>query len=180
MKTDTVSRSGKDVKVIGQAMVTVSDIMTVLATTDYTANDVVSDGAIGSLDITGLGPGGSGTIRKALLTNENTQAAHSIRTYLYNSTGITSVLTDNAANTGPTLADVLAGYALGWIDFPAFTTKGTGPTQALVVPGRGNVPLSFQCSEGSTTLYYIHITLDTFTNEVANARYILSLDIQKD
>ncbi len=171
------SRDGRTIHVQGDAKVSVNAIKTVLATMDYAANDVISDGSIWTFENMAAIEGGSGQIEKSLCLCQSTQVTHSMRLYLFNSDSLTATLTDNAANTAPAIADY--SKALGYINYPALSTKG-GATESLVTPGEGKLPLSFVCAKGSRHLYGILITLDAITAEVADHQYAIAHEVRQD
>ena len=114
----------------------------------YTANDVMSES-----DTNGEGTtwdfefGGTGHITRAVVVTPTTRTAV-LSLYLYGAPP-TCELDDNAANTGPLVADL--GFYLGHIQFPALSAQG-GPSYAIVTPAQvyatpGNIPFGFDKSK---------------------------------
>ena len=77
--------------------------------------------------------------------------------------GVTCAVNDHATNTADVDADVVLGYSVGRIDFPALTSLG-GDSIGLCTPSTsGNIPIYFQCDPLDTRLYGILITNSTVT-----------------
>ena len=98
--------------------------------------------------------GGTGEITKAIIHTPTTAMTFRTRFYLYSSPP-TCELDDNAANTGPAVADV--PYFVGIIDFPAMTDDGTGGSWAIATPSTlGGLPLEFN----APIIYGVAVILD--------------------
>ena len=115
----------------------------------YSSNDVMSES-----DTNGEGTtwdfemGGTGRINRAVIVSATTGLTAVLTLHLYTAPP-TCELDDNAANTGPLVAD-LASY-LGYISFPALTSQG-GPSFTQVTPSvvytvPGNLPFGFDKSK---------------------------------
>lgn len=168
-------KKGRTIFISGTARKLVSTTVAIAATTNYAAEDVLSNsasvGTYWTFSDVASEVGGSGTIISAVCICQTTNVSHRVTLYLYH-TAPTSNLNDNAANTAPAWAD-RAGY-LGEINFPALNDRG-GATKTQVMPGEGGMPLPFQCAEASAAIYGILITEEAITSEVAGASYIISL-----
>ena len=171
---------GRTIQVTGVSRVSVSDTIAVPATTDYAAEDVLSDSATVGTYLTFedvvAEEGGSGTITSAIVICQTTNVTHRPTLYLYKAAP-TSNLNDNAANAAPAWAD-REGY-IGKILFPALSDKG-GATETEVVPGEGEVPKPFTCGNGLRDIYGILITEDAITSEVATHSYFISLLVDQN
>lgn len=133
-------------------------------TTAYTAEDVVSENASSGTAWTFANAarttGGSGTIVRAVLLDDDTARTQSMILFLYNVTP-TCNLNDNVANDGPVSAD--ADNFIGAIEFDALVDQGTGFSYATQVPGNGNLPLPFQCASGDNDIYGVLVDDTGFT-----------------
>jgi hypothetical protein len=177
----STSKDGRTIHVQGVSRATVWAVLAAAATTDYAANDVISNSAAAGVVITFsnvvAAPGGSGTIESAIVLCQSTQVTHNMRLYLFNSATLTAQLNDNAANTAIAHADY--SKSLKYLDFPNLSTKG-GDTDSVITPGSGNTPLHFVCAEGSRNIYGILVPLAAITAEVAGHEYLIGLDIIQD
>lgn len=131
-------------------------------TTAYAANDAISSSTsspaaiIFDLANCSVPAGGSGYIVKArLMTNKN-DITPRIRVHLYKSAP--TQINDNSPFT---LLWANRANRIGYIDFPALATAGTGSdaTHSLVADLR----LPFKLAAGETRLWAIIQTLDAFT-----------------
>ena len=174
------SPRGEQIKSTGVSRVRVSQTISIPATTNYTAEDVISDnastGTYGTFSNVVASPGGSGTIVQAVCVVQTTNQAHRVTLLLFNAVP-TSNLNDNAVNTAPAWAD-LAGY-IGEINYPALNDRG-GASKAEVIPGEGKLPKPFTCAVGSKDIYYIAITEDAFTNEAADDDYNFAILVDQN
>jgi len=171
---------GRLISVSGVSRVSVSTTVAVPATTDYAAEDVLSDSASAGTSWTFSNvvaeEGGSGTIVNALCICQTTQVTHRPTLYLYNVVP-TSNLNDNAGNAAPSWTD-RAGY-IGKITFPALSDKG-GATETEVNPGSGGLPKPFVCGVTLRDIYGILITEDAITAESAGHSYLINLLIDQN
>lgn len=112
----------------------------------YTANDVMSES-----DTDGEGTdwdfefGGTGKINRVVIVSATTGRTSVLTLYLYTSPP-TCELDDNAANTGPLVADL--AFYLGHIKFPAMVSQG-GPSYTIAsetIVGC-NMPFAFNKSK---------------------------------
>lgn len=136
-------------------------------TTAYAAKDVLSDSTSAPTVLTfanvAYANGGSGLIVKARLQSNRSTDTARIRLHLYHTAP--TAINDNDAFT---LLWANRDKRIGYIDFPALATEGSGSdsVEAIVTPGAtapGLVPLQFTCAAGNRTLYGILETLDAFT-----------------
>jgi hypothetical protein len=142
---------------VGLEIAEVSVELTRPADTDaYAANDVISNSTTAPAVITfencGADNEGSGYITKArLFTNSATaMLGAQIRLHLYH-TAPTAV-NDNAAFT---LLYANAVNRVGYIDFPALETGGTGSDAAAAI--WFDLPIPFRCARGSRALYGVAV-----------------------
>jgi hypothetical protein len=148
-------------------------------TTLYAAKDVVANSTTSPTVVTFSGMarvnGGGGYIVKArLLTNRSTDTEQ-FRMHLYNVAP--SGIADNAQM--PLLWTNRANR-IGFLDFPALSTEGTGSdsSYALLAPGNTNFPLPFVCAAGNSSLYAIFETTTSFTPASGQSFYIeLTADV---
>ncbi len=161
---------------VGGYMATVPVTLTRPAdTTAYAAKDAVSNStsAPDVLTFSKLArlPGGSGYIVKArLMTNQSTNTAR-FRLHLYHTTP--TAINDNAAHT---LLWANRANRIGYIDFAACATEGTGSDAAN--SQNDTVRMPFVCASGSRAVYGLLETLDAFTPASGQIIYVeLSTDL---
>uniref|UniRef100_A0A6M3J4Z2 Uncharacterized protein n=1 Tax=viral metagenome TaxID=1070528 RepID=A0A6M3J4Z2_9ZZZZ len=163
----------------------VSVSKTLIADADYAANDVLSENKTTGTSWTFSGiansNGRGGYIVKAHIIFSKSGGITAITPrcclFLFSATP-TSVLNDNAANTGVLDADK-ANY-IGRIEFPALTSYGGTPTAVVTPSTVGNLPLAFQCATAATQIYGILITLDAITAETASTIVTINLIAEQD
>jgi len=145
------------------------------ATTDYTAEDVLSESASAGTVWTFPRMGGSGHIVKAQAICETTGLTPRLTLYLFDTTP-TSELDDNEANTALLHAD-LANY-VGKIDFPALEDLG-GDSESVATPSTyGNLPLAFRTKSETDSLYGILVTRDAIADEVDGDDMTIVLEVE--
>lgn len=131
-------------------------------TTPYSANDAISSSTsapaaiIFDLANCSVPAGGSGYLVKARLVTNKNDITPRIRVHLYKSAP--TQINDNSPFT---LLWANRANRIGYIDFPALATAGTGSdaTHSLVADLR----LPFKLAAGETRLWAIIQTLDAFT-----------------
>ena len=175
------AKDGRSVSVVGTCLREISQVVSIPATTDYAANDVLSDSAsAGSAwnfaDVVPI-TGGSGTIEGAICILQTTNITPLFTLYLFRATP-TSQLNDNAANTAVIWAD-RANY-IGKIDIPTLESLGAAAADGESVPGSGNLPKKFVCAENDNDLYGILVTRAAITGEVATHSIYIKLLIRQD
>lgn len=148
-------------------------------TAAYAVNDTVSNSVSSPSVLTfsniARTNGGSGYIVKARLMTDQPTCTAQFRLHLYMCPP--SAQADNGQFN---LAWANDGIRLGYIDFPALFTEGTGSTAAtaIVTPGNGNLPLAFNCTGTVSSIYGILETLSVFTPISAQNFYLkLSADL---
>ena len=175
------TKDGRSVSVVGTCLRTITQIVDIPATTDYAANDVLSQSASAGSAWTfaDVVPenGGSGTIIGAICLLQTTNITPTFTLYLYKATP-TSQLNDNAANTAVIWAD-RENY-IGKIDFPSVESLGAAAADGEVDLGSGKLPKPFLCAESDNDLYGILVTREAITGEVANHDVFISLLIRQD
>lgn len=138
-------------------------------TTAYAAKDAVADSTSAPTVLTfskiARLPGSSGYIVKArLMTNQSTNTAR-FRLHLYHTAP--TAINDNAAHT---LLWANRANRVGYIDFPAAQTEGTGSDAAN--SQNDTVRMPFVCASASRHLYGLLETLDAFTPASGQIIYI--------
>lgn len=138
-------------------------------TTAYAALDAVSNSTTAPSVLTFASlprvAGGSGYITKArLMTDQSTNTAR-FRLHLFHTTP--TAINDNAAHT---LLWANRANRIGFIDFVACATEGSGSTAAssLVADAR----VGFVTAAGSSSIYGLLETLDAFTPASGQNIYI--------
>ena len=145
------------------------------ATTDYAAEDVMSDGSAWEFKDVVFNKGGGGYIVKARALLSTTGLIPRLTLYLFDGSP-TSAVTDNAANTALLAADI--NFYIGKIDFPALEDLG-GYSETIATPSTyGNLPMPFVLSAVSTSIYGILVTRDAITGEAANMTMNLQLMVE--
>ncbi len=120
---------------------------------------------------------GSGYITRALALLQTTALTPRLTLFLFNAVP-TSMLNDNVANTAPNPAD--EEKYIGWVDFPAMSSVGTGMSEAMATPSTpGNLPIPFICNSGDTNLYGIVATNDAVT-PTALDKLTIKLTVQQE
>ena len=166
----TIAAGETHVGEVGGSMALVAASFTRPAdTTAYTAKDAVSNSTSAPtvLTFTNLARvnAGSGYIVKArLITNQSTCIAR-FRLHLFHTAP--TAINDNAAYT---LLYTNAAIRLGYIDFPACQTEGSGSDAANAQ--NDTVRLAFVCAAASRTIYGVLETIDAFTPASAQQFYI--------
>ena len=107
----------------------------------YSANDVMSESDSSAGTDWDFEFGGTGRINRIVIVSETTGLTAALTLYLYSSPP-TCELDDNAANTGPLVADL--GFYLGHITFPALVSQG-GPSYTIASQTivKSNMPFAF-------------------------------------
>lgn len=143
-------------------------------TTAYAAKDAVSNSTtsttIMEFDLARV-TGGTGYIIKARLHTSQSTCTSRFRLWLFNVNNPTLAV-DNAAYA---LKDADKTKSIGYIDFGACSTEGTGSDTALALATSSTgttMPLSFECATGDTKLYGLLETLDAFTPASAQTFWI--------
>jgi len=159
---------------------TVSVTKALAATTNYTAEDVLSEsasaGTVWTFAAITRANGGSGYIVKAHVICETTAQTPRLTFYLFTAAP-TCNLNDNAANTALVSAD-LANY-VGKIDFPAMEDLG-GDSEAIASPSTyGNLPLAFTCADNADDLLGVLVTRDAIAGETAGDDYTIRLTVEQ-
>ena len=152
--------------VIGSRLLLTKSKKVLAATTDYAAEDVLSDSGGTTWQFKSITDesGGGGTIWMMKCQCSTTALAPRITLYLFDATP-TSALTDNAANTAVAAAD--QERYLGKVDFLAWEDLG-GLSESIVTPSTyGNLPILFVLASGRT-IHGIAVTRDAITGEAAN------------
>ena len=145
------------------------------ATTDYAAEDVMSDGSAWEFKNVVAIVGGGGYIVGARAMCGTTALTPTLTLYLFNATP-TSAVTDNAANTALLAAD--DGKYLGKIDFPVLEDLG-GYSESLATPSTyGNLPIPFVLDTNSRSIYGVLVTRLAITGEAASMKMILELFVE--
>jgi hypothetical protein len=141
-------------------------------TTAYAALDVVGAGALITFAGAGRVAAGSGLIVKARLMVAQAACTARHRLHLYHTAP--AVIADNAP-----LAMLWANRAgrIGYIDFPALATEGTGSDCAGALAPWDR--LAYACAAGDTAIYGVLETLDAYTPGNA-AAYFLELTVERD
>lgn len=136
-------------------------------TTAYAANDAVAASSPAYLSFPSIARvvDGSGYIVKARLTTNLSTDTKRYRLHLYRTTG--TAFADNAPFT---LLDAAKGVKIGYIDFPACASEGTGSDSAEAI--NDSVRLAFSCSGGVITIYGLLETLDSGTPASAQVYHI--------
>lgn len=147
-------------------------------TNAYAANDAVSDSTSAPTKITFSGvaqsPGGWGYIVGAKLeTNQSTNTAR-FRLHLFHTS--ISAINDNAAYT---MLDANKAARIGYIDFPAAGTEGSGSDSAVAqaVGASSYLPRGFKCDTGLQAIYGLLETKDAFTPASAQT-FRIELEIE--
>ncbi len=158
---------------------TVSVTKALDATTDYTAEDVLSeDEAAGSgthwtFSAIARANAAAGYITKAHVIWETTALTPRLTLYLFDTASTGCELDDNAANTSPLYGEI-ATY-VGSIDFPALSDVG-GVSEAVATPSTtGNLPLAFKCAAAADDLFGVMVTRDAITGEAAGSSMVCRL-----
>ncbi len=130
----------------------------------YAAEDVLSESAtIGTAwEFARIVPAfnASARIVKALVISETPTIIPALTLYLFTAAP-TSAVNDNIANTALIHAD-LANF-IGRLDFPILQDLG-GDSEAILTPAvAGNLPLAFQVTGVTTSIFGILVTRDAFT-----------------
>jgi hypothetical protein len=165
-----MSRYNDSLGQVGGHMEPVSATLTRPAdTTAYAAKDAVSDSTSAPTVLTfsklARVQGGSGYIVKArLMTNQSTNVAR-FRLHLYHTAP--TAINDNAAHT---LLWANRAARIGWIDFAACQTEGTGSDAANAL--NDTVRLPFSCADTSRHLYGLLEAIDAFTPASAQVFFI--------
>ena len=142
------------------------------ASTDYAAEDILTDAAGGAFIFNLPEPG---EIIKAIAFCSVTALTPQITLYLFNEQPA-GTFTDNAANTNPTIGNSL--ICDGWIDFLALEDLG-GVSASLVTVGTyGN--LGMVISAPNKRLWGIPVTRQAITGETANMILGFKLWVRKD
>ncbi|KKL97510.1 hypothetical protein LCGC14_1833720 [marine sediment metagenome] len=149
------------------------------ATTDYAAEDVLSNSASAGLAWRFRNvverEGGSGEIVNASVKWVTTALSPRITLYLYEAAP-TSQLNDNAANTALLAADI-TNY-IGKIEFMALSDLG-GVSEASVSPSTvGGLPIMFVLESGRD-IYGIAVLNDAVTGESAGANMTITLSVRQ-
>lgn len=143
-------------------------------TTAYTAKDVVSNNATTTtfLAFTALGRtvDGSGYIVKARLETDQATCTARFRLWLYrvpNASLATAVGGDNAQ-----FAVKWANRTsrIGYLDFPALATEGTGSDAAVAL--NNDIRMAFGAASDDTGLYGVLEALDAFTPNSAQNFFV--------
>ncbi len=139
------------------------------ATTDYAAEDVLSEAASGATaykfpNIV-LEKNGAGVVVGVRILCSATGLTFLSRLYLFDANP-TSNLNDNAANTALLAAD-LQQY-LGYVNIPTLEDLG-GYSEAIVTQNTpdSKLPLPFVITSGGRDIYAIHVTREAITGETA-------------
>ncbi len=163
----SVSPNGNLLQVTGR-LLKASDKKTLAATTDYAAEDVLSESASAGTSWqfknVVLQANGGGIILAAKVLCSTTALTPRLTLYLFDATP-SSNLNDNNANTTLLAAD-LQRY-LGKIDFPALEDLGGYSESLATCSTAGNLPLPFIIENGSKDIYGVLTTRDAVTGEVA-------------
>ncbi len=136
-------------------------------TTAYAAKDAVAATSPAFLTFANLARvnDGGGYIVKARLTTNLSTDTKRYRLHLYRTTG--TAIADNAQFT---LLDAAKGVKIGYIDFPACATEGTGSDCAEAA--NDTLRLAFVCSGGVAHIYGMLQTLDAGTPASAQTYHI--------
>uniref|UniRef100_A0A6M3L1B7 Uncharacterized protein n=1 Tax=viral metagenome TaxID=1070528 RepID=A0A6M3L1B7_9ZZZZ len=169
---------GRTISVIGVPFKYVTQTLTVAATTNYTAKDVISNSAsagtyIEFADVV-KDTGGSGRIVGAIVLSNSTQISFSPTLIMSTDAPTNANLNDNATNTAPHYSDT--GH-LGEINFYPLEYN-TGGSSSELSEGEGRLPKRFICADGSRSLYAIFKTETAETAEVAGGEYTFILCIE--
>lgn len=134
-------------------------------TTAYAANDVVGDATVWTFATLARISAGSGYVVKARLITDNNAVTARFRLHLFASSVV--AIADNSPYTA-----LWAQRAdrLGYIDFAAMNTEGTGSTSASSL--NATVRLPYVCGANLRTIYGILETLDAFTPTSAQNFFI--------
>jgi hypothetical protein len=120
--------------------------------------------------------GGSGEIALATIVSQATNVVPRLVIDLYVGTP-TSAVNDHVASTGLVWADT-TNY-LGTISGVALENVGTGSSHAMMSPSTyGGLPIPFNCTSASRTIYGIVATRDAWT-PVANNSVTIALTIRQ-
>ena len=169
-------------KLLGLITVTaeVSDTKTLAASTDYAAEDVLSNDASSGtyfiFDNMAKKNGGSGKIEKAEVMLSVTALTPRITLYLFNRPP-TSNLNDNAANAAPAVGDWV-GYQ-GELNFPALKDLGGVSSTTITANTIGGLELPYKCGD-TKRLYGIAVLEDAVTGESAGMLLGFKLQIRQD
>ncbi len=157
----------------GKHRKTVKDTKTLLNTLkaagDVFSNAVSTNGTAWSWSF-----GGTGYITKARITH-STGLTPRVRLHLWDFiiTDSEAEMDDSDAFNGPVAAS--DDYYIGYIDFPSWSSSGTGLSQSIVTPNTiGNLPLEFN----EHVLYGVTETLDAFTPTAAACNIYLTADME--
>jgi len=138
-------------------------------TTAYAAKDAVSDSTSAPTVLTfanlaRVNAGHGYIVKWRLMTNQSTCVAR-FRLHLYHTAP--TAINDNTAHT---LLWANRANRIGYIDFPACQTEGTGSdaANAQVKDER----ISFKCASGSRAVYGLLETLDVFTPASGQVFYV--------
>jgi len=150
-------------------------------TNNYGAGDVVSEststGTAWTFANAAARKGGSGTIVRAVVTDDDTGHTQAFRLLLFNITP-TGNLDDNAANTEP-LSGTDDNF-IGAIEFDALVDLGTGYSYATAVPGNSNLPLPFKCANGDADIYGVLVLNAAMTDESSAEVFRVILQVVQD
>jgi hypothetical protein len=172
------SSNGDLLQVTGRLM-SGKTTMTMAATTDYAAEDVLSDSASGGTawrfpNMVAQVNGG-GLILAARVLCSTTGLTPRFTLYLFDANP-TANKNDNAANTTLLAAD-LQKY-LGKIDFVAAEDLGGYSESLVTCSTAGNLPLPFVIESGGRDLYGILATRDAITGESAGMTITIQLIVE--
>jgi hypothetical protein len=164
----------------------VSDSKVLVADGDYSANDVLSEsktvGTCFTFAHAARANGGSGYITKIRAAYKKATGLTVISSrvgLLLFTKAPTSVLNDNAGNTGPILAD--EDNYIGMIELGGFKNYGsTTVCHAKKVPDGIDLPMAFECDAADDSLYGIAVFLDAEANETAGATLKFKLGIDQN
>lgn len=162
---------------------TISVTKALAATTDYTAEDVLSENAAAGSGthwtFSGIAKlnAAYGYISKAHAIWETTALTPRLTLYLFDTASTACELDDNAANTSPHFAEI--STYIGKVDFPAMEDLG-GVSEAIATPSTtGNLPLVFKAAAAADDLYGVLVTRDGITGEAAGSSLVISLTAEQ-
>lgn len=166
-----------DILLVTGKLINVRTEVALAATTDYAAEDVLSDSASAGLAWRFRNvverDGGGGVIVNASVKWVTTALTPRITLYLYEAIPASN-LDDNAANTALLAADI-TNY-IDKIEFPALSDLG-GVSESSVSPSTvGGLPIHFTLESGRD-IYGIATLNDAVTGEAAGAKMTISFKV---
>lgn len=144
-------------------------------TTPYAVNDVVGPAVTGLLNLGNLGrvSGSSLYIVKARLMTDQSGNTAAYRLHIYQNNTPTPI----ADNSQFALLWANRAIRVGFIDFDAMTTEGTGSDSAMSL--NKDIRLHIKCASSARNLYGVLVTKTIFT-PASGQSFFLDLNVEQD